>query len=68
MRTGGVSIHEIQIDDTHDGRLVKVSYITIVRRRNNILELLPSEDIDCDEVALGVTVLPSLRSRHFDNL
>jgi hypothetical protein len=33
-----------------------------------IFQLLASEDIDCDQVDLGVTVLASLGGRHFDNL
>ena len=33
-----------------------------------ILQLLASEDIDSDQVDLGVTVLASLRGRHVDDL
>lgn len=33
-----------------------------------IFQLLPSEDIDCDEMDLCVAMLASLRSGHFDNL
>ena len=36
--------------------------------RAQILELLASEDVDGDEMDLGVTVLASLGGRHVDNL
>ena len=32
--------------------------------RDNVLVLLASEDIDGNEVALGMAVLPRLRGRH----
>ena len=32
-----------------------------------IFQLLAGEDIDCDEMDLGVTVLASLGSTHFDD-
>jgi hypothetical protein len=36
--------------------------------RAEIFQLLASEDIDGDQVDLGVTVLSGLRGRHFDDL
>jgi len=48
---------------THD-----LGNITIVRRRHDILELLPGEDIDTDEVTFSVTVLAGLGSRNLNNL
>lgn len=36
--------------------------------RAQILELLASEDVDGDEMDLGVTVLAGLRGRHVDDL
>ena len=56
---------------SYKSNLVKFSfktYITIVGRWNNILELLSSEDINSNEVTLRVTVLTSLRSRNLNNL
>ena len=35
--------------------------------RGEILKLLASENIDGDEMDLGVTMLASLRGRHLDN-
>ena len=35
--------------------------------RAKIFQFLPSEDVDRDEMDLGVTVLASLGSTHFDD-
>ncbi len=48
--------------------VVSSTHITIVGRGDNILEFLAGKDIDCHEVTLGVTMLPSLRGRHLDHL
>jgi hypothetical protein len=39
-----------------------------MRRRAEIFQLLASKDIDRHKMDLGVPVLSSLRSRHFDDL
>ena len=44
------------------------THITIVGRRNNIFELLRSEDINGYKVTLGVTVLACLWSRNLNHL
>ena len=58
---------------TYQTRLTAISdaamtHVAVVGGRHDIFQLLVREDIDGDEVALRVTVLPSLRSRHFDHL
>lgn len=45
-----------------------IAYITVVRRRNNILKLLSSENVNANKVALGMPMLPSLGSGHLNNL
>lgn len=49
-------------------RQSRETHITIVRGRHDILELLPGEDIDTDEVTLSVTVLAGLGSRNLNDL
>ena len=44
-----------------------VGDIHVVGRGAKILELLAREDINCNEMDLGVTVLAGLGSAHFDN-
>lgn len=45
-----------------------IAYITVVRRRNNILKLLSSENVNANKVALGMAMLPSLGSGDLNNL
>lgn len=45
-----------------------VGNIHVVGGGGEILELLAGEDVDGDQVNLGVTVLSSLGGRHVDNL
>lgn len=45
-----------------------VWHIHVVGRWGQVLQLLASEDINGDQVDLGVTVLAGLRGRHVDNL
>jgi hypothetical protein len=45
-----------------------IAYITVVRRRNNILKLLSSENVNANKVALGMPMLPSLGSGDLNNL
>lgn len=45
-----------------------VGDIHVVGGRAELLELLASEDVDGNQVDLGVTVLASLGGRHVDNL
>jgi hypothetical protein len=40
----------------------------VVSRRRQILQFLAGKDVDSDKVDLGVTVLASLGSGHFDDL
>lgn len=42
--------------------------VHVVSRGRQIFELLASEDVEGDQVDLGVTVLASLGGGHFDNL
>jgi len=42
--------------------------VTVVRRRNNILKLLSSENVNSNKVALGMAMLPSLGSGDLNNL
>lgn len=42
--------------------------VHVVGRRAKLLKLLAGEDVDGDQVDLGVTVLASLGGRHVDNL
>ena len=44
-----------------------VGNVHIVGGGAKIFKLLASEDINCDKVNLGVTVLAGLRSAHFDD-
>lgn len=37
----------------------RLNYITIVRGRNNIFELLPIENINCHKVTLSMPMLAS---------
>lgn len=50
------------------GGKAEQAYITIVRRRHNILELLASENINANEVTLGMTVLACLGSGDLNDL
>ena len=43
-------------------------YIHVVGRWAELFKLLPSEDIDSDQVNLSVTVLARLGGGHFDDL
>ncbi len=45
-----------------------VGDVHVVGRRRQILQLLASEDIDGDDVNLGVTVLAGLGGGHLDDL
>jgi hypothetical protein len=45
-----------------------VWHIHVVSRRAQIFELLAGEEIDGDQMDLGMTVLARLRGGHFDNL
>lgn len=45
-----------------------IAYITVVRRRNNILKLLSSENVNANKVTLGMAMLPSLGSGDLNNL
>lgn len=45
-----------------------IGHIHVVSGRAEILELLASEDVDGDEMDLGVTVLAGLGGAHLDNL
>lgn len=45
-----------------------VGDVHVVGRGAKIFELLASEDVNCDEMDLGVTVLAGLGSAHFDDL
>lgn len=45
-----------------------IGNIHVVGGGGEILELLAGEDVDGDQVDLGVTVLSSLGGRHVDNL
>ena len=47
---------------------VTISYIAVVRRGNNIFQLLGSEDVNSNKVTLSMTVLPSLGGGNFYNL
>ena len=42
--------------------------VHVVGGRAKILELLASEDVNCNKMDLGVTVLAGLGCAHFDNL
>jgi len=48
--------------------VILIAYITVVRRRNNILKLLSSENVNANKVALGMAMLPSLGSGDLNNL
>lgn len=45
-----------------------VGDIHVVGGRGQVLELLAGEDVDGDQVNLGVTMLAGLRGGHFDDL
>lgn len=45
-----------------------VGDIHVVGRRTQLFELLASEDINGYEMDFGVTMLPSLRGAHLNNL
>lgn len=45
-----------------------VGDVHVVGRRAQLFELLRGEDVDGDQVDLGVTVLASLGGGHFDDL
>jgi len=45
-----------------------VGNVHVVGGRAKLFKLLASEDVDGDQVDLGVTVLAGLGSRHIDNL
>lgn len=45
-----------------------VGHIHVVRRGRDVFVLTAREDVDSDEVDLGVTVLTGLRGRHVDDL
>lgn len=59
----GVKTHVVNVDE-----LVfspgNVGDVHVVGGRRDILQLLASEDVNGDQVDLGVTVLSSLGSRH----
>jgi hypothetical protein len=48
--------------------VILIAYVTVVRRRNNILKLLSSENVNSNKVALGMAMLPSLGSGDLNNL
>lgn len=41
--------------------------ITIMRRWNNMLEFLLSQNVNCKQVALSMTMLSIIQSQYFDN-
>ena len=45
-----------------------VGDVHVVGGRAKLLKLLAGEDVEGDEMDLGVTVLASLRGRHLNNL
>jgi hypothetical protein len=47
---------------------IAIAYITVVGRRNDILKLIPIENVNGDKVALCVTMLPGLGSGDLNNL
>ncbi|KAJ0680442.1 hypothetical protein HanPI659440_Chr16g0624201 [Helianthus annuus] len=63
-------IKEIHTIRNKNGSFIKIviTYITVMGRWDDIFKLFSIEDVDCDKVTLGMTVLASLRGGNFYNL